>query len=297
MANRTETLSEDGTTLEERRVQTTPTSPSFGLIHHNETLQSPAGQALARSLDPLNQNGKAKLIAVHNNKRKKARKTVEDRESFKAMGRITTQVVARALERDAQSKMADEDSNLSVEGKSAKQQEIRDSYHADLSALMEVFGKAEREFRRTGTNGKHPPRTAEEMLGLQQAVANVDQYLPEHSIETGRLAIETENLVLLEALVPKWQLAERQALSGQKKHFGPYAEDFAELIADAKLVTATSEGLAHQFASERADTMRSELRSHIAMLETTKADDQIFNAERGGIHPFPSFLPEDGGDE
>ena len=294
MAHRTQkVLSVDGTTLEDRRVPTAGPVPGsgLGLVGLSRTV---AGKALALALDPLDRNGKAKRIAIHNNKTKKAKRAVEGSEPFKAMGRVAAQVVARARERDKQLKAADKDRNLSSEGKDTKRGEVQDSYHTDLLALMDVFDKSEREFRGLGTNGTHPPRTAEEMLSVQQAISNVDQYLPQHSIEAGRLAIDAEDVVLLQALIPKWELAERQGASGQKKHFAPYADEFAELVADARLVTATSEGLAHGFANERADVMRRDLRGYIGMLETMPADEPVLDPERGGVHLLPSFLPEEG---
>ena len=287
-------LSTDGTTLEDRRVPATPDIPSASLIGLHTTLQTAAGQALARALDPLDRNGKAKRIAVYHNKTKKAKRAVEDSEPFKAMGRVAAQVVARARSRDKQLKAAEDDRNLSDQGKATKRGEVRDSYHTDLLGLMGVYDKSERSLRGLGTNGTHPPRTAEELLGVQQAVANVDAYLPQHTIDTGRLAIESENVVLLEALIPKWELAERQGSSGHKKHFAPHAAEFAELVADARLVTATSEGLAHKIANERADSMRSDLRGYIGMVEKTPADEPLIDPERGGVHLLPSFLPEEG---
>ena len=75
MAQKTEkVLSVDGTTIEERRVLgTADVFPSQGLIDRYRTFQTSAGQALARALDPLDRNGKAKRIAIHKNKTKKAR--------------------------------------------------------------------------------------------------------------------------------------------------------------------------------------------------------------------------------
>ena len=286
-------LSLDGTTIEDRPGPT-PDIPSAGLIGRHATFQTDAGQALARALDPLDRNGKAKRIAIHHNRTQKAKRAVEDCEPFKAMGRVASQVVARARERDKQLKAVGEDRNLSDEGKATKYGEVRDSYHTDLLGLMEVYDKAERSLRGLGTNGTHPPRTAEELLGVQQAIVAVDQYLPQYSIAAGRLAIENEDVVLLEALIPKWELAERQGASGQKKHFAPHADEFGELVADARLVTATSEGLAHTFANERADSMRTDLRGYIGMVETTPADEPTIDPERGGIHLLPSFLPEEG---
>ena len=180
-------LSTDGTTIEERR-EPAPDVPSLGLISRHGTLQTTAGQSLARALDPLDRNGKAKRIAVYHNKSKKALRAVEGSEPFKAMGRVASQVVARARERDKQLRAADEDRNLADQGKATKRGEVRDSYHTDLLGLMGVYDKAERKFRGMGANGTHPPRTAEELLGVRQAVANVDAYLPQHSIDTGRLA-------------------------------------------------------------------------------------------------------------
>ena len=200
----------------------------------------------------------------------------------------------RCPARHKQWKAAHQYRNVPSEGLDTKRVEVQDSYHTDLVALMDVFDKSERASRGLGTNGTHPPRTAEEMLSVQQAIANVDKYLPQHSIEAGRLAIDAEDVVLLQALIPKWELAERQGASGQKKHFAPYADEFAELVADARLVTATSEGLAHGFANERADVMRRDLRGYIGMLETVPADEPLLDPERGGIHLLPRFLPEEG---
>ena len=105
-------LSLDGTTIEDRPGPT-PDIPSAGLIGRHATFQTDAGQALARALDPLDRNGKAKRIAIHHNRTQKAKRAVEDCEPFKAMGRVASQVVARARERDKQLKAVGEDRNLS----------------------------------------------------------------------------------------------------------------------------------------------------------------------------------------